>query len=222
MTAYSLTVQIDAADLPTLQQAGQQVVLVRRLADAGRCVTWAVLALAPSRNVSWNDDYTLYASNTPNATGNVVSIGATTAVTWQCDYTYATVGFQGPVPDAGLGTTTVQLVNQVPAATAPSVLAGLAQSYALDGGAAGTAQPLNAQTVPALQIAQFTAAQSLWIYLSSGVQTGMIVGTPVTSTAMVSTRQVFSAALLLPFSATAANQTVRYSSTLGRFYFTSG
>jgi len=222
MTSYALTLQIDAADLPTLQQAGEQIVLVRRLADAGRCVAWAVLALAPSRTVSWNDDYALYASNTPNAIGNLVNVGASTTVIWQCDYRYATTGFQGPVPDANLGTATVQLINQVPAATAPSILSGLAQSYAVDGAAAGTAQPLNAQTLPAQQIAQFTASQSLWVYLASGLQTGMIVSTPVTTTTMVDTRQVFSAALLLQFSAAAPSQTVRYSSTLGRFYATSG
>ncbi|WP_257388347.1 hypothetical protein [Tahibacter caeni] len=222
MTAYTLTLQIDATDLPTLQQAGEQIVIVRRLADAGRCVTWAVITLAPSHTVSWNDDYALYASNTPNATGNLVAVAATTPVTWQCDYRYTTTGFQGPVPDAGLGTTTVQLVNQVPAATAASVLGGLAQSYAIDGGAAGALQPLNAQTVPAQQITQFTASQALWVYLASGLQTGMIVGTPATTAAMVGTRQVFSPALLLQFSAAAPNQTARYSSTLGSFYATSG
>ncbi|WP_386069515.1 hypothetical protein ACFJIW_04775 [Tahibacter sp. UC22_41] len=222
MTSYTLTLLIDAADLPTLQQAGEQIVLVRRLADAGRCVAWAVIPLAPSHTVTWNDDYALYASNTPNAIGNLVTVGASTSVVWQCDYRYATTGFQGPVPDANLGAATVQLVNQVPATTAASILSGLAQSYAVDGAASGTAQPLNAQTLPALQIAQFTASQALWIYLASGLQTGMIVNTPVTTTNMVNTRQVFSAALLLQFSATAANQTARYSSTLGSFYATSG
>lgn len=221
MTAYTLTLQIDAADLPPLQQAGEQIVLVRRLADAGRCVAWAVLALAPSHTFSWNDDYSLYASNTPNAVGNLVSVGAATTVTWQCGYRYTSVGFSSPTPDPTLGSSTVQLVNQVPAATAASMLVGLAQAYAVDGGASGTAQPLNAQTVPAQQIARFTASQAVWIYLASGLQTGMILTTPVTATPMLDTRQVFSPALLLPFSAAAPNQTARYSSTLGSFYATS-
>lgn len=222
MTSYALTLQIDAADLPTLQQAGEQIVLVRRLADAGRCVAWTVIPLAPAHTVTWNDDYALYASNTPNAIGNLVTVGASTSVVWQCDYRYATTGFQGPTPDANLGAATVQLINQVPATTAASILSGLAQSCAVDGAAAGAMQPLNAQTVPAQQIAQFTASQALWVYLASGLQTGMIVNTPVTTTNMVNTRQVFSAPLLLQFSATAANQTARYSSTLGSFYATSG
>ena len=76
MTDYTLTLQISSADLPTLQAAGQQIVLVRKLADAGQTVAWAVLPLALNRRVGWNDSYTLYASNTPNLIGNIIVVAA--------------------------------------------------------------------------------------------------------------------------------------------------
>lgn len=217
MTDYSLTLQISSADLPTLQAAGQQIVLVRKLANAGQTVAWAVLPLALNRRVGWNDNYSLYVSNTPNALGNVIVAAAQTSATFQCDYSVSVNGFQGPVPDPALGPATVQIVNTVPASSSPSMLLGLAQCYGLDGGASGSAQPLNAQTVPAQQIAQFSAAQQVWVYLASGFATGMIVPPPLTST-NATTKQVFSTALLLSFSAALPSQTALYSSTLGRFY----
>lgn len=217
MTDYLLTLQISSTDLPTLQAAGQQIVLVRKLADAGQTVAWAVLPLALNRRVGWNDSYALYASNTPNAPGNVIVIAAQASATFQCDYSLTPSGFQGPVPDPALGSATVQIVNTVPASTSASMLLGLAQGYGLDGGASGSAQPLNAQTVPAQQIARFSAAQQVWIYLASGCATGMIVPPPIATT-NATAKEVFSTALLLSFSATAASQVALYSSTLGRFY----
>ncbi|MCQ4166519.1 hypothetical protein [Tahibacter harae] len=217
MTDYTLTLQISSADLPTLQAAGQQIVLVRKLADAGQTVAWAVLPLALNRRVGWNDSYTLYASNTPNLIGNIIVVAAQAGATFQCDYSLSVSGFQGPVPDPALGPATVQIVNTVPAGSSASMLLGLAQCYGLDGGASGSVQPLNAQTVPAQQIARFSAAQQVWVYLASGCATGMIVPPPL-STTTASAKQVFSTALLLSFSAAAASQTALYSATLGRFY----
>lgn len=218
MSNYSLTVQIDGTDLPTLLAAGQQTVLVRQLKDAGQNVAWAVLALAPNRTMTWNSDYSLFGSNTPNVTGNVVGVAASTAAVLRCDYDYSAAGFSTPTPDGSLSADMVQASNTVPASTAPSVMLGLAQAYAVDGGTAGAAQPLNAQTVPALQIAQYTVSQDVWIYLASGISAGMIVRTPVS---IASTKQVMSVATLLQFGPTTNSQTVRYSSVLGRFYLSS-
>jgi hypothetical protein len=220
MTDYSLTLQISSTDLPTLQAAGQQIVLVRKLANAGQNVAWAAIPLAQNRLVSWNDSYAIYASTTPNAIGNVILSTAQTSATLQCSYSLSMTGFQGPIPDPTLPAAAVRITNTVPAGTAPSMLMGLAQAFALDGGSAGTAQPLNAQTVPAQQIAQFSAAQQLWIYLASGVSGGMILPPPLSGT-NATARQVFSTALLLSFSAATPAQTAMYSSTLGRFYATS-
>lgn len=215
MTTYSLTVQIDAADLPTLQSAGEQIVLVRELADAGNTVAWIVLPLAPNHQLSWDDDYALFASGTPNIVGNRIVVTAGTTALAQCAYRYGTGGFQGPTPDAGLDADQVQVTNAIPAGTAPSVVLGLAQACGIDGTAAGNPQPLNAQTVPALQIALFTQSQNLWIYLASGVAAGTITRPPLVSGM---TEQVVSLATLLAFDAKNSIQTVRYSAVLGRFY----
>jgi hypothetical protein len=216
MANYSLTLKIDSADLPVLQAAGEQIVLVRQLADAGSTVAWAVLPLAQNHLVTWNDDYSLFASNTPNAVGNVLSIASSMAALAQCDYTYAATGFQGPTPDPALAPDMVQITNTVPSTTAPSVVLGLAQAYGVDGGGSGTAQALNAQSVPARQIAQFTQSQALWVYLASSIGTGMITPPPLLLTG--GTRQVMSSAILLQFSSASASQTVRYSAVLGHFY----
>lgn len=215
MTAYSLTLQIDSADLPVLQAAGQTIVLVRQLADAGNTVAWASLALAQNHVVTWNDDYSLFASNTPNDVGNVISITSSVAVIAQCDYTYAASGFQGPTPDAGLDPDMVQIANKVASTTAPSIMMGFAQAYAVDGGSSGSAQPLNAQSIPAQQFAQFTQSQALWVYLASGTGSGMITRPPLLTGGP---KQVASSAILLQFGASSATQTVRYSPVLGHFY----
>jgi hypothetical protein len=215
MTTYSLTVQIDAADLPVLQSAGEQIVLVRQLADAGNTVAWIVLPLAQNHRLAWDDDYALFASATPNTVGNRIVVAASTAALAQSAYRYSTTGFQGPAPDAGLSPDMVQVTNAVPFASAPSIMLGLAQSCSVDGAAAGAPQPLNAQTVPALQIAQFTLSQNLWIYLASGLAAGAITRAPL---AAVKARQVASGAILLQFDSASASRSVRYSAELGRFY----
>jgi hypothetical protein len=60
---------------------------------------------------------------------------------------------------------------------------------------------------------RFTASQSLWVYLASGISSGMVVAPPVTSP----TRQVYSGALLVDFDTGSASRTVRYSAPLGQF-----
>lgn len=217
MTTYSLTLQIDATDLPALLAAGEQVVLARQFADAGNTVAWAALPPVQHRLVTWDDDYSLFASDTPNSVGNVISIASSTPATLRCDYRLDAVGFQGPTPDAALGPDSVQITNAMPATAAPAVLLGLAQAYGVDGGASGPPLPLNAQSVPALQVAQFTRQQNLWVYVASGRVTGMITPPPLLNDASRE-KEIVSSALLLPFDATRPNRTVRYSSLLGHFY----
>lgn len=216
MAAYALTLQIDAADLPTLQQAGERIVLARRLADAGNPVVWSSLAPALTHQVAWVDDFFLFASQTPNVQGNRVLVQATAAAVLRSRYGYSINGFSAPVPTASLPADVVETHNGVGTDIASSMMLGFAQSCAVDGGPAGDPLPLNAQTVPALQWSRLAAAQDVWVFLASGLAAGTIIATPATSA--VQGRQVFSTALLISLSPSQPAVTARYSATLGAFY----
>jgi hypothetical protein len=205
MSTYSLTVQIDATDLPVLQGAGEQIVLVRRLADAGSPVAWITIPLAQNNVVTWDDQYVLFGASVAAAVGQVVIMNNTTDAVLQNRYSYTASGFSAPTPDGSLPSATVQIQNGDGGANA----FGLAQSCSLS----RQASPLNSQSVPAKQFVRFTASQSLWVYLASGISSGMVVAPPVTSP----TRQVYSGALLVDFDTGSASRTVRYSATLGQF-----
>ncbi len=209
MLSYSLTLSISQNDLTTLFNAKEQIVLVRRLTDAGVPVAWAVIPLLQSNVVSWNDDYHLFATTTPTDVGQTLVVNSVTGVTLQSDYDYSPTGFTGPTPDGSLPPAAVQIRN----ADSNNFAFGFSQSYVRNGTSMAPV-PINAQNVPARQFARFSAGQSVWVYLSSGVQSGMVVNPPV---APSMTRQVFSAALLLEFGGGNISQSVSYSSELGQF-----
>lgn len=211
MSTYELKVQIGDADLASLQAANEQIVLVRQLLDAGSPVAWAVVPLAQNRVITWNDDYSLFAAAGAGASvGKVVTVNNTAVATMSSNYTYTASGFSSAVPDSSLPQATVRIQNLDVASNAM----GLAQTYSVDGLKKDQPVPLNAQSVPAKQFAQFTASQILWIYLASGTSTGMVVSEPTTA---AKSRQAFSAALLVDFNTGAASQTVRYSAAHGYF-----
>lgn len=209
MSNYSLTVDITSSDMVALLDAKQQIVLVRRMSDAEVPVAWAVVPLLQSNVVTWNDDYQLFATSTPTSVGQTLVVNTAINATLQSDYAYSPAGFTGPSPDGSLPPGTVQIRNL----DSNSNAFGFAQGYARNGTPVKSL-PINAQIVPAQQYARFSASQSVWVYLSSGVQSGMVVNPPLSSGR---SRQAFSAALLLDFNSTNTTQSVAYSSTLGQF-----
>lgn len=209
MSIYSLGLNINPSDLASLINAKEQIVLVRRLTDAGFPVAWGVISLLQSNVVTWNDDYQVFAAATPATVGRILVMNTATNATLQSDYDYSPSGFSGPSPDGSLPPGTVQIRNT----DSNTNTFGFAQGY-MRNGSSVTSIPVSAQPVPGRQLVRFSASQSLWVYLSSGVQSGMVVNPPVTSSM---SRQVFSAALLLDFSNGNTSQSVIYSSELGQF-----
>lgn len=213
MTEYSLTIEIDSIDLPALRAAGEKIVLVRRLHDGGDCVAWAVLELAGSRKLAWNDNFTLLASHTPDVLGNTIGVIATADAVPRCNYDFDGIRFLGPVPDNKLAEDTLQIGNSEPAKSSPSLLI-LGQAYSIDRNAPGPARPINALSVPTQHFAQYRLSQELWIYLASSTFVSTIVPPPLVTGAAP---EVASPAILLNFSAGKSSQAVRYDAVRGRF-----
>lgn len=144
MSTYSLGLTISQSDLATLINAKEQIVLVRRLIDAGVPVAWAVIPLSQSNALNWNDEYQLFATSTPTTVGQTLAMNAAVSAMLQCDYDYSPSGFTGPNPDGSLPAATLQVHN----ADSNSNAFGLAQGYVRNG-ATIPPVPLNAQSVPA-------------------------------------------------------------------------
>lgn len=207
---FTLNVEISSTDQKIIRAADELIVLVKNIA-AGKPVAWVAAAPMTSTVLSWDTGYTLFASNSPNTLGGGLTMMATTPANGGYAYPFTTTGFGSGARRQDLGNTQYRVDNMVAASQWPALLFGLAQSVSINGNGSAAPLPLNAETVPAMQSTIQNASDSVTIWLQSGVSAGQIVSIPAPAAQMS-----MSGKLVVSFANT-STQTVRYSSSSGRF-----
>lgn len=212
---FTLIAEIDAADLKVILEADERLVLVKNI-GSGRTVAWAAPLPLMRTQFEWGSGYSLFASASPSRVGTPLTISADTKAEGGCAYPFTAIGFGAGQPQSGLGPDQYRVDNRVPATQSAALLFGLAQTIVVNGNATPAAAPLNAETVPAMQATIQDAADSVTIYLQSGIAAGQIVTLP-----SAFAKSSMSGTLVVPFTAGVTTRTVKYSAQLGRFMLTS-
>jgi hypothetical protein len=189
MRTYSIQFLIDPDDLRTLHATHRTIVLARAVKGAlFPNVVWQSFAPRTEDVVTWSEAYSIYAANTRLVEGAQI-VPARSLLDSACDgsaYTFAPDGsFHGPYYGGGmLGPNQFCVMNDVPAAWYPSLIFGLGQT-AIINGLSSSMSPLNAQAVPAHHRALFTTANTVYVWLQSGLMSGTVcTHRPTTLTAI--------------------------------------
>lgn len=212
---FTLIAEIDAADLKVILEAEERLVLVKNI-GSGRTVAWAAPVPLLRTQFEWGSGYSLFASASPSRVGTPLAVSADTKAEGGCAYPFTAAGFGAGQPHGGLGPDQYRVDNRVPVTQSAALLFGLAQTIVVNGNASPAALPLNAETVPAMQSTIQDAADSVTIYLQSGIAASQIVVLP-----SAFAKSSMSGTLVVPFAAGVATRTVKYSAQLGRFMLAS-
>ncbi|MEH2237066.1 hypothetical protein [Nostoc sp.] len=173
-SADSLKVIIDKKDLPLIYQAGQRVVLIKKVFNGGYKVAWATFEPFETNLVTWDSDYSLYASPTQPVEGiNLSGLSITQAQAQNRFIFKSDRTFSAPQSNQMLLPNQYMILNDVPYNQAESLTFGMAQAFQLNN-SERQALPLNAALVPAKQFVKFIPEDKVLIFLANNIINGTI------------------------------------------------
>ena len=183
MPNYSLTLNIDPADLNVIKAAGQRITLAKPVGAGDPNVIWLSIDPFQSTTVEWKEDYWIYSSTTAVSQGAAISKLSEVTPGPALDAGYypftpaATFGvFQN---DPGVNSGTFAAVNNMPYAQYAALTFGLSQS-AMVNKTLAERKPISAQLVPSQNQIQMTPFTTVYVWLQSQFASETII-TKITS-----------------------------------------
>lgn len=168
MPDYRLQLLIDKEVLPVIKAAGQRITLAKPVNTESPNVVWLSIDPFASTEVSWEEQYGIYASTTAVKEGASITKLSETGVPAQDGSYYSfppsTVfsgPFEGRVPKGTYGAQ-----NDMPYSQYPSLTFGLTQN-ALINQKPAERKPISATPVLATQFAAMTPYTNVYIWLQS-------------------------------------------------------
>jgi len=185
MTNYTLNIAIDGTGVSTLANAQENVVIVKELPGAGSAyVAWVVTPPANVINITWTDNYQVYASTSAIQNGaNIVASAIQPAIPGY-QYTLTTTGFD--LGQSVLGQTQMGVVDEDKEFTVhniPQITSGLIQGAVVGGTQMGN--PLNAVTVLYNQSAIFTPIEKVYVFTAAEIQGAAVLSSIMGNACMV-------------------------------------
>jgi hypothetical protein len=219
MASYTLKVTFDPGDLSVIQQAGQDVVLIKEVPDGSK-VAWVTFSPLAGNTVTWEGEYRLYSSTTPPNEGRKIIVNAlqSGAARAQSSYTFDGVNFILDSPSQSMEPGQYMVINGVSASSYKALTFGLAQDCTPNS-MEKTGLPITADLVPAQQAGLFLPQESVLIFLSSYLEEGVVHNNVLIRTPGETRRplEAQSFATRLVFSARETEITVRYDAAQGIF-----
>lgn len=170
MSNYTLNIQISTEDVHLLNAAGQQVAIVKEVGGAsGTPVSWVAFSPFENNIVAWEEQYGLYASNTPVRDGE--------KILKMCDIYPATPGVYYPFENGYFGPPEGQVPGNsygVENKSNQQFTFGFAQSVTANG-MSFNANPLNAVPVPPQSKAVFTPIEKVKVFLHARFDSGVVI-----------------------------------------------
>jgi hypothetical protein len=203
MSQYQLNISFTQADLDTLHEAGELVTIVKQTTSGGSAtVAWVTFDPFTSNTVTWEDTYTLYASNTEIEGNATIQMMSQAPAAEMQSLIFASGSFQGAQQGVTLPADTYGVLNNE--TDVPALTFGLAQEATVSGNAVPSS-PINAQWVPSHQNAAFEPLDVIQVFMQAQTSNGMVLS------------DVTSQAITLTFSGDAPSQAIAYSAALGGF-----
>jgi hypothetical protein len=200
MANYQLNIQIATQDVQTINAAGQKVAIVKSVGNSsGTPVIWVGFAPFENNQVSWQNQYGVYASSTQVQNGaTIFKTSAVNPASANVYYPFVNGTFNPPTTPGG-GNNTYGITNSY---SQPFTF-GMAQSVTANGNAF-EASPLNAVPVLSNQNALFTPIERVKVFLFANFDNGVIISNITSNALEVDLTQI-------------ANRTIKYDQASGTF-----
>lgn len=178
MSSYELIVQIDSADVKEINAAKQVVTIVKEVGgSSGEPVAWVAFSPFENNDVSWEEQYGVYASTSQVENGaTITKTSAVNPATSEVSYPFQNGTFGSPIP--GGPANSYGIANQY----SQQFTFGMAQSVTANG-SKFDASPLNAVPVLSNEDATFTPIEKIKVFLHAHFNNGVII-TNITSKAL--------------------------------------
>lgn len=204
MQNYQLTIVIPLPDFKQIESAGEQVVICKTVnGSTGPSIAWIAFSPSVENDLSWAENYLLYASNSNVLEGSLItSLAQSPAIaTRQLPFT-SSARFDSPTPDVSLPAQSYGVVNLD--TTQRATCFGLAQAATLSGTEL-EASPINASLVPPKQHAIFQPQETIQVFLAPNIDPGMVIN------------QIKVPFISVNFSTEIRRQEIVYAPALGNF-----
>lgn len=202
MPKYQLNITFEQEDLPTVLDAKEKVTIVKQTNSDSK-VAWVTFSPFLHNNVKWEDNYSLYCSNSEIQSGAVITKLSDISASSGLTYNFNKGVFADPYPDNTLPPNSYGLKNSM--AEYKSLVFGLAQDIVVNNQAVPN-HPISATEVPYSHTTSFTPYEIVEVYLEANISSSMVVTT---------TR---SKAIVVKFGGEISEITLKYNRTTGEFY----
>ncbi|WP_435103596.1 hypothetical protein [Arhodomonas sp. AD133] len=207
MVDYSLQLLFDKKALREVKDAKQRIMLAKPVNGESPNVIWLSIDPFQSTEVTWSEEYGIYASNAAFKHGaNIVKISETGVPAQDGAFytlTPETV-FEGPVSDGSVPRGTFAAHNHVPFNADPSLTFGLTQS-ALINQEPAERKPISATPVLATQSVTMTPFTYVYVWLQSEFRSETIIS------------RIFGTHTVAKFGGGVNDITLQYNAQLGKF-----
>ncbi|MGH8085052.1 MAG: hypothetical protein ACREPV_07230 [Lysobacter sp.] len=207
MPSYNLQLQFDKKSLKEVKSAKQRIMIAKPVNSASPNVIWLSIDPFESTEVSWSEEYGIYASTTAVQHGASITKISETGVPAQdgayYNLTPETV-FDGPYTDPSIPRGTFAASNSVPYAEYPSLTFGLTQS-ALINEKPVDRKPISASSVLATQVVAMTPFTDVFIWLQADFAGETII------------TRIFGTHTVAKFGGGTTDISLRYNPQLGKF-----
>jgi hypothetical protein len=200
MPMYQLRINIDPQYVVQIIQAEQQIVISKQVTHAGPSLAWLSINPNQSHAVEWQDQYSVYASQTSIQSGATISQLANQSAVPRSAHAFSDNVFSATAPQSTLGSGTYEVANQ----SGKTLTFGLAQGASLNGAILGPNAVFAATVLPG-QWLDVTPSENISVFLSANTTNAMCLGS------------VMGPTLLVPFVGNTTLQTISFDYNLGGF-----
>ncbi|MDB4919671.1 hypothetical protein [Mucilaginibacter sp.] len=167
----SLQINFDAMGLNNIMNAGYSV-LIFNLIDGGTPVVWAAFQPMMSNQVQWDDNASVYSSQSMVIQGSMVSVYGMQSASPQNMYTWTDGGQFSVSPASQLSGSQYGVTNN--SHSMGNLTFGLAKPVYTNGQDGG-ATPVNIQSLMANSMAVFGYTNKIYVCLGQNYQAGVVV-----------------------------------------------
>lgn len=186
MAQFELNLEIDAQSLKLIRAAQERIILARPVGGGSPNVVWQSFDPFGSNNVTWQQEFGLYASDTQVVNGVTLRKMSEQKPADEAHYYSFTSGavFEGPFTDPRLGDGQYGTENAMPNSQYPALTFGLTQVATVNGNVSA-ANPLNALSVLPNRFVTFTPITTVYVWLESNIASSTVVSQILSNQAIV-------------------------------------
>jgi hypothetical protein len=203
MSKYRLNINFDRADLATIYEANQQVVIVKHTTERKSAVAWVSFKPFEHNTVDWGTTFALYASSGEVQGGAPISKLSECVGQRQIDTIFNNGYFNATRADATIGTGSYEVTNEDK--DDAKLTFGLAQDVSVNGRMFAN-HPINAVIVPRGHSAVMTPVEAIDVFLEAEIDNSTVLS------------RIDSKSLSLSYKGNTTELSVKYDSVNGVFY----